>query len=531
MILKKTGLKSVIIALFLFNISFAEIIKTSDFEAKGENDTVSYLEFNIIVNILRNWFFDDVTGYMGLGTDTPDAKLDVAGQVKISGGAPGTGKVLTSDATGLATWETTTNGANAINDLIDGKTDITSVFLGSGAGTADDENNYNTAVGINALKKNTSGKYNVAIGNQALYNNTSGSYNMTIGRNALYNNTSGYSNVASGYEALYKNNTGYQNVATGRSTLYSNMTGYYNVANGHEALYKNISGHSNMAIGFQSLYKNTVGYSNTANGSYSLHSNTVGYSNAANGSSSLYSNTSGYSNAANGSYSLYFNTSGNRNIGIGYSTNYYNQAGSNNTIIGYEAGSGTVAHDKYGNIFLGYQAGYNEMGDNKLYIENSNSTTPLIGGDFSTDTVIINGGLTVTQPVDIGTPTLNTHATTKAYVDAIVEEGASPWNDISGGITYADGNVGIGTTTPSTNLKLDVEGKIGATEYCDQDGNNCVTAESLGEVGGGSCSWTSYTAYTPTDLQRVCNSGQYMAGIRELYSDYGAHISIYCCDF
>jgi hypothetical protein len=42
---------------------------------------------------------------VGIGTDDPSAKLEVAGQVKITGGAPGAGKVLTSDAAGLATWE------------------------------------------------------------------------------------------------------------------------------------------------------------------------------------------------------------------------------------------------------------------------------------------------------------------------------------------------------------------------------------------------------------------------------------------
>ena len=41
---------------------------------------------------------------VGVGTATPGARLEVAGQVKITGGIPGLGKVLTSDATGLATW-------------------------------------------------------------------------------------------------------------------------------------------------------------------------------------------------------------------------------------------------------------------------------------------------------------------------------------------------------------------------------------------------------------------------------------------
>ncbi|MBL4657916.1 MAG: tail fiber domain-containing protein [Flavobacteriales bacterium] len=59
-------------------------------------------------------------GNVGIGTISPGAKLEVAGQIKITGGTPGTGKVLTSDAAGLATWNTPTNG------------DITGVIAGTG---------------------------------------------------------------------------------------------------------------------------------------------------------------------------------------------------------------------------------------------------------------------------------------------------------------------------------------------------------------------------------------------------------------
>lgn len=45
-------------------------------------------------------------GNVGIGIAVPTAKLEVAGQVKITGGSPGAGKVLTSDANGLATWQT-----------------------------------------------------------------------------------------------------------------------------------------------------------------------------------------------------------------------------------------------------------------------------------------------------------------------------------------------------------------------------------------------------------------------------------------
>lgn len=52
----------------------------------------------------NNTLYLDNAGSIGIGTTTPGAKLEIAGQIKITGGAPGVGKVLTSDAAGLATW-------------------------------------------------------------------------------------------------------------------------------------------------------------------------------------------------------------------------------------------------------------------------------------------------------------------------------------------------------------------------------------------------------------------------------------------
>ncbi|MFT6111492.1 MAG: hypothetical protein ACJAXV_000263 [Bacteroidia bacterium] len=44
-------------------------------------------------------------GNLGLGTTLPTSQLDLTGQIRIRGGVPGLGKVLTSDANGLATWK------------------------------------------------------------------------------------------------------------------------------------------------------------------------------------------------------------------------------------------------------------------------------------------------------------------------------------------------------------------------------------------------------------------------------------------
>jgi hypothetical protein len=44
-------------------------------------------------------------GNLGIGTPAPSTRLDVNGQLRIRGGDPAAGKVLTSDANGLATWQ------------------------------------------------------------------------------------------------------------------------------------------------------------------------------------------------------------------------------------------------------------------------------------------------------------------------------------------------------------------------------------------------------------------------------------------
>jgi hypothetical protein len=51
-------------------------------------------------------FVSGATGNVGIGTLTPSAKLEVAGQLKITGGNPAVGKILTSDSNGLASWQT-----------------------------------------------------------------------------------------------------------------------------------------------------------------------------------------------------------------------------------------------------------------------------------------------------------------------------------------------------------------------------------------------------------------------------------------
>ena len=86
-------------------------------------------------------------------------------------------------------------------------------------------------------------------------------------------------------------------------------------------------------------------------------------------------------------------TTGNGNVTIGWGADLYNSTGSNNVVIGSNLSASGSAGNRSGCVHIGNEAGTMDNTNNTLYIENSNSSTPLIYGDFSADKVKVNGTL------------------------------------------------------------------------------------------------------------------------------------------
>ena len=300
---------------------------------------------------------------------------------------------------------------------------------------------FNTCFG-NQSMRNANGFANVGLGFATLYLNQ-GAYNVAIGTNALLSNVSGIMNFAIGYNSMVLNNSGSRNIGIGYSSLYSTNSGWQNIGIGAEAMQQNISGNNNVAIGDLALQFNTTSSNNTTIGIQSQRYGT-GYWNVGVGNfNQLYGKNCNY-NTSLGGNTMYQNRYASNNVALGYESMYAlnnvnapsliagkqyeivsqgtsdftlvgspnNNVGTIFTATGSTVGTGTTAsitdipnnntavgfQSLYatqgfsGNVALGYQAGYGTTGSNRLYIENSSdSVTPLIGGNFATDELIIGG--------------------------------------------------------------------------------------------------------------------------------------------
>lgn len=269
----------------------------------------------------------------------------------------------------------------------------------------------NTAIGLSALRNNTTGYQNTAVGSAAMVSTTTANSNVAVGCFSLYSNTTGGAATAVGAFALFSSNANY-NVAVGSESLRL-TTGANNTALGSIAGREISSGVNNTVIGYQAGRGITTGSYNTVIGglltglSATLSNNVIigdgqgnmrivfnGSGDAVIGSTtyptffgfkldviggdarvngvrvgmgvgSIFSNTTvglqsganttGSQNTSFGFRAIGSNTTGNNNTSVGVESLYLNSTGSNNTSVGVSSLYNATGSN---NTSFGYFNGY-----------------------------------------------------------------------------------------------------------------------------------------------------------------------------
>jgi len=184
-----------------------------------------------------------------------------------------------------------------------------------------------------------------------------GKFNSFMGYQAGLNNINGKKNVFIGHQSGLNNNADF-NIFIGNESGKANNTGQYNSFLGYQTGLLNTSGNSNTFLGFQAGKNNQTGAQDTY----------MGY---------------------NSGMGLTANSTGNKNVFVGCASGSYHNSGDNNTFVGYSAGSANQTGAS--NVFLGNQAGSAETGSNRLYVDVTNTASPLLWGDFQNRRLVING--------------------------------------------------------------------------------------------------------------------------------------------
>lgn len=348
--------------------------------------------------------------------------------------------------------------------------------------------------------------------------NTSPLANINLLSGSQLNLSSGNNSInflVNGFKSGYMDpilSTTYFGYKSGASN--DNVNGVKNTGFGYEAMMANTTATENTGIGYQALRSTTTGGSNTAVGRISLANNETGVSNTAIGTGSLGAIIAGSYNTGIGSEAFGNGSTGSYNTVVGYGS-LVQSGGDENTSIGAAAG-GQTASNSSRNIFIGSYAGYDETGNDKLYIGStfSRRNTPIIFGNLANgfvgigtitpdETFVVNGsmkggvldgvygqGLLYIKP-SINLAVLGDYQGSHNNVFITVDDGSNKNIDLhtNEGKVTTDGNVGIGTTTPDSGLtllnkgfKYDVASK-GAGKVLTSDANGAATWQT--PSGGG----------------------------------------------
>jgi len=443
-------------------------------------------------------------GYVGIGLTKPNNRLEVAGLLHFDD-ASSTLRI------GSGAGNVNQGGADAFVGYRAGYNNTAGQWntaLGSQALYGNISGNFNVALGQSALWHNNADN-NIGIGSSALWGNTTGGSNVAVGFNSMYDNSTGAFNTALGSYSLKSNINGNFNQGFGTYSLNHNTVGSYNTALGDYAQYLSTSGTRNIGIGYQSLYYNNTGSGNIAigvgSGQYYGANSTI-LNTAAGGvlgvGSYSYRVTfilEGNETAADGSQTI-STTSGNQQINL---TNIPLYPGPSNVCTARKIyrtkADGTVYYyvttvadnittafpdntpdssltqfmnDPNASIALGYNALTTKSNQMVIGSFNAPITEVVIGSDVytaATSGVRLQtsnaGGTSNHAGLDFtiagGRGVGNANGGKLVFQTAsagVAGSQLNPWTDRM--VIAADGNIGMGTSTPS-NFKLQIAGHVG----------------------------------------------------------------------
>jgi hypothetical protein len=342
-------------------------------------------------------------------------------------------------------------------------------------------NAHYTSFGVSALESVTIGQDNIAFGGSALQNTTSGRENTAIGYSSGVNNTTGYGNTYLGYVAGYFNETGVKNTAVGGFALrqVALTSANYNTAVGHGALWK-LTGNNNhnTAIG-HAAGQGYQGLSNIHIGSYAGYKSTEG---------------SGGDYNINIGYDTGNDTTGDNNILIGRELEAPNSGSSNQLNIGnliYATGLGSGTTQSTGNVGIGTTSP-----SQKFHVEG----TSLFAGQGTWPMRMENNVASGNAEMSLWTitdayaqsETLSLVAIPRPNISSrpiwYFQAAGNGWRDIT--LQRYGGQVGIRTLEPSANLTVQGGGTTTGKTFLAQDSNASALFTILdnGNVGIGTTS-------------------------------------------
>ena len=394
--------------------------------------------------------YNSNAGNVGIGVSMPGTALDVGGQITMRTGATA-GYIPVSDATGTMTWTNPTTIMTATASEIADADDDTKIQVEESADEdlirIDLEGAERFVFQRGRIEFENAG-ISVFLGDQA-------------GENDDFSNNE---NVFIGYQAGEANVSAAANTGIGRAALLNHTSGTFNIAIGNYSMLNHDSGGSNTVVGGYGMENSIDGIGNTVMGAAVLREDTTGN----------YNVVAGYFAASSGQHE--------NSVILGAFAGQ-NADGGNNVFVGRNAGSNAVGDY---NVFIGRSAGQNESVSDRLFIENSNSSSPLVYGEFDNDLVRINGEFDVTGTITgastglIGNMSLGSESTDQSTSAATgLGYTTTPW--IYTNAIEAQGERG----TASTLITLGADGTYGVADeiHFITSGNPQVSIASDGKVG------------------------------------------------